>query len=108
MTTEHKHSGCEVVDLKLDMVSKLRSITLLPEDKPVIKRQLYSELVLSEATSFIFQHHWQRINVALPSDVPSLLPSDVQVYHQRLSRAFDLLSIFLCSLIQTLTPNPTS
>ena len=78
MTTEHKHSGCEVVDLKLDMVSKLRSITLLPEDKSVIKRQLYSELVLSEATSFIFQHHWQRINVALPSDV--------QVYFLVMSR----------------------
>ena len=30
--------------------------------------------------------------------------SDVQVCHQRLSSAFDLLLIFLCSLIQTLTP----
>ena len=30
--------------------------------------------------------------------------SDVQVGHQRLSSAFDLLLIFLCSLIQTLTP----
>jgi len=45
----------------------------------VIKRQLYSELyVLSETTSFIFQHHWQRINVSLPSDV--------QVYFLVMSR----------------------
>ena len=34
------------------------------------------------------------------------LPSDVQVCHQRLSSAFDLLLIFLCSLIQTLTLTP--
>ena len=35
--------------------------------------------------------------------------SDVQVCHQRLSSAFDLLLIFLCSLtlIPTLTLNPT-
>ena len=32
--------------------------------------------------------------------------SDVQVCHQRLSSAFDLLLIFLCSLIQTLTLTP--
>ena len=32
--------------------------------------------------------------------------SDVQVWHQRLSSAFDLLLIFLCSLIQTLTLTP--
>ena len=32
--------------------------------------------------------------------------SDVQVCHQRLSGAFDLLLIFLCSLIQTLTLTP--
>ena len=32
---------------------------------------------------------------------------DVQVCHQRLSIAFDLLLIFLCSLIQTLTLTPT-
>ena len=32
---------------------------------------------------------------------------DVQVCHQRLSSAFDLL-IFLCSLIQTLTPPPNN
>ena len=32
-----------------------------------------------------------------------LCESDVQVCHQRLSSAFDLLLIFLCSLIQTLT-----
>ena len=34
--------------------------------------------------------------------------SDVQVCHQRLSSAFDLLLIFLCSLIQTLTPRPNN
>ena len=34
--------------------------------------------------------------------------SDVQVCHQRLSSAFDLLLIFLCSLIQTLTPPPNN
>ena len=32
--------------------------------------------------------------------------SDVQVCQQRLSSAFDLLLIFLCSLIQTLTLTP--
>ena len=32
--------------------------------------------------------------------------SDVQVCHQRLSSAFDLLLIFLCSLIRTLTLTP--
>ena len=32
--------------------------------------------------------------------------SDVQVCHQRLSSDFDLLLIFLCSLIQTLTLTP--
>ena len=31
--------------------------------------------------------------------------SDVQVCHQRLISAFDLLLIFLCSLIQTSNPN---
>ena len=35
------------------------------------------------------------------------LLSDVQVCHQRLSIAFDLLLIFLCSLIQTITLTPT-
>ena len=35
-------------------------------------------------------------------------PSDVQVCHQRLSSAFDLFLIFLCSLIQTLTLTPPS
>ena len=34
--------------------------------------------------------------------------SDVQVCHQRLNSAFDLLLIFLCSLIQTLTPPPNN
>ena len=33
---------------------------------------------------------------------------DIQVCHQRLSGAFDLLLIFLCSLIQTLTPPPNN
>ena len=34
--------------------------------------------------------------------------SDIQVCHQRLSSAFDLLLIFLCSLIQALTPPPSN
>ena len=34
------------------------------------------------------------------------IQSDVQVCHQRLSSAFDLLLIFLCSLTQTLTLTP--
>ena len=37
---------------------------------------------------------------------PHSTTSDVQVCYQRLSSAFDLLLIFLCSLIQTLTLTP--
>ena len=41
-----------------------------------------------------------------PQGHGSVCSSDVQVCHQRLSSAFDLLLIFLCSLIQTLTLTP--
>ena len=39
----------------------------------------------------------------LPVGIVMCTPSDGQVCHQRLSSAYDLLLIFLCSLIQTLT-----
>ena len=43
------------------------------------------------------------VSSILPVGIVMCTPSDVQVCHQRLSSAYDLLLIFLCSLIQTLT-----
>ena len=69
--------------------------------EPCLKRTLLGPLLLCVRITKVSV--FLGASSILPVGIVMCTPSDGQVCHQRLSNAYDLLLIFLCSLIQTLT-----